>query len=96
MTIFRVSNQAQLDATITKVKGGDTVLLLSGNYASLSLVNKAFTSAVTFVSESSTTPANIAFAKTYNSSNIVFKNLSIGRALDPAVDKEWTNIAQVE
>ncbi len=96
MATYRVSNQAQLDAVIMKVKGGDSVLMLSGNYTSLSLVNKAFTSAVTFVSESATAPANIAFAKAYNSSNVVFKNLSIGRALNPAVDKEWTNIAQVE
>ncbi len=78
MTTYRVSNQTQLDAAISKVKGGDSVLLLSGNYTSLSLVNKAFTSAVTFVSESAADPAKIAFAKAYNSSNVVFKNLSIG------------------
>ncbi|MEN9289145.1 MAG: hypothetical protein RL317_768, partial [Pseudomonadota bacterium] len=44
MATFQVSNQTQLDAAILKVKGGDIVVLAAGNYSSLGLVNKPFTS----------------------------------------------------
>lgn len=96
MATFQVSNQTQLDAAILKVKGGDIVVLAAGNYSSLGLVNKPFTSAVTFTSASAATPANIAYAKAINSSNVVFQNVNIGRAVTPGVDTEWSNMAQVE
>lgn len=96
MATFQVSNQTQLDSAISKVKGGDIVALSAGNYSSLSLVGKSFSAPVTFVSANAAAPAIIGFAKAINSTNIVFKNVQIGRALNPAVDREWTNMAQVE
>ncbi|MFM7027203.1 MAG: right-handed parallel beta-helix repeat-containing protein [Chakrabartia sp.] len=96
MATYTVSNQVQLDAAITKVKGGDIVVLAAGNYSSLSVLNKQLTSTVTFQSQSATNPATVSYLRSVGSSNLVFQNLKVGRAVDPAVDKDWTNMALVE
>ncbi len=96
MATYQVSNQVQLDAAISKVKGGDIVVLAAGKYSSLSVLNKQLASTVTFRSESATNPATVGYLRAFGSSNLVFQNLNVGRQVDPAVDKDWTNMALIE
>lgn len=97
MAIIKVASQSQLDSAVKNVKSGDTILLASGaKFTQLLFDNKLMASTVTIKSESATNPATIGYVTAKGSSNVVFQNLNIGRAMTPGVDQDWTNMALVQ
>jgi hypothetical protein len=97
MAIIKVATQSQLDTAVKNVKSGDTILLAAGaKFTQLLFDNKAMASTVTIKSASTTNPATIGYVTAKNSSNVVFQNLNIGRAMTPGVDQDWTNMALVQ
>ncbi len=97
MAIIKVASQTQLNTAVKNVKSGDTILLASGaKFTQLLFDNKLMASTVTIKSESATNPATIGYVTAKGSSNVVFQNLNIGRAMTPGVDQDWTNMALVQ
>jgi len=93
MSTIAVSNQAQLDAAITKAVGGDVIQLAAGAYNLT--VSKAFTSNVTITSAEANNPARIGYAKLTNASNVTIKSVEIGRSLTSSETVEGAFMARV-
>ncbi|MEM6374718.1 MAG: right-handed parallel beta-helix repeat-containing protein [Pseudomonadota bacterium] len=51
MTDIYVANASQLQTALAQAKGGETIILKSGNYGALDIVNESYSSYVTLVSE---------------------------------------------
>ncbi|MFC4271762.1 hypothetical protein GQF03_16640 [Sneathiella chungangensis] len=76
-TTIIVSNSSQLSAALKSATGGETIVLNSGNYGSLSVSNLNFSSEVTIVSAN---PDNMAVFSTVNvsySSNVTFDSIEV-------------------
>lgn len=95
MATIRVANQSQLDTALKNVKSGDTVVMASGTYSSLFVKDKSFASTVKFVAESSTNPPVVNELRTYNATNVSFEGLKVARAINPAVDKDWSYLSRI-
>ena len=80
MAIFNVSTAAQLQSALSAATGGDKIILAAGNYGSVSISNKNYSSAVT-LQTSVSNPAHFDGLFIGNSSNLSFSGLDIGRAL---------------
>lgn len=81
MATIRVSNQAQLNSAINLVKSGDTILLASGTYSKLDMLDSrkkdfGFTSEVTIKSENPDKPAVINEMLLRGVSNVSFENVT--------------------
>lgn len=63
MATYKVSTQSQLKSALNSAKGGDDIVLKAGNYGSLNLSGKSYSSEVTITSESASKPAT--FTKVY-------------------------------
>lgn len=63
MATYKVSTQSQLKSALNSARGGDDIVLKAGNYGSLTLSGKSYSSEVTITSESASKPAT--FTKVY-------------------------------
>lgn len=81
MTFFTVTNDTELSVAIGKAVGGDTIALASGNYTSLSVSSRNFSSAVTITSLDGAAPAHFDRLSLSQVTNLTLTNLDIGRAL---------------
>jgi hypothetical protein len=59
MSIINVSSAAGLMSALTNARGGETIVLASGNYGDLNLSSRTFASAVTIKSADPGDPAKI-------------------------------------
>lgn len=97
MATYRVANQAELNAALSKLKGGDALLLASGNYAKLQ-VTANFDRGVTITSLDKSRPAVIAELEVRGASNVKFDGLKFdhtGRIGDPFTIENSSKIAIV-
>jgi Ca2+-binding RTX toxin-like protein len=74
MATYHVANQSQLNSAISKAKGGDSILLESGNYANIQL-NAKFASSVTIASVDKTKPAVIGSLNIDGAANVKLSGL---------------------
>lgn len=72
---IKVSNKAQLNNEVEKAKGGEIILLDSGEYGQLDINNKTYSSPVIIGSLKKSAPAQITMAYVKNSKNITFGGL---------------------
>jgi pectate lyase len=93
MAIFRVSNQSQLNSAIQSARGGDSILLASGNYSQMKLdtasyltKNTNFSSKVTIASADPNRPAVVNELMMRGAANVEIKNVRFdydGRSQKP-------------
>ncbi|WP_066719572.1 right-handed parallel beta-helix repeat-containing protein [Sphingomonas pituitosa] len=86
-----VKNQTELDAAIKSARGGDTILLASGTYTSITMSNINPTSGITVKSQDSTKPATVGTVWLTNSSNITLKGLNVVTPTKLANDGDTAN-----
>lgn len=77
MATYNVSNQSQLKSALNSAKGGDNIVLKSGNYGSLSVSGEKYSSAVKITSESSSNEAVFSKISLTNVSNLTFDNIEL-------------------
>ena len=97
MATYRVANQAQLNSALSKLQGGDTLLLASGNYAKLQ-VTANFDRGVTITSVDKSRPAVIAELEVRGASNVKMDGLKFdhtGRIGNPFEIENSSKIAIV-
>ena len=92
MTIFSVTNAAQLQTAFASAIGGDTVVLAAGNYGNVSIHNRNYASNVTVQTGNWTNRAHLDGLFVSNSKNITFKGLDLGRALKVGETPEQTQL----
>jgi len=79
LTKINVSNASQLNKALRQAKSGDSILLSPGDYGSISISSLKFSGAVTITSASSSNMAHLDGLVVAGSTNLVFRNLDIGR-----------------
>ena len=80
---YRVSNNTQLVDAIRSARAGSTILLAAGNYSALTISRRNFDATVTIRSADKARPAHLAGIHVGNSRGILFKDIVIGRSLQP-------------
>lgn len=93
MTVYNVSNSTQFNAAIAQAQGGDSIVLASGNYGSLTIQNKNFSSYVT-VQAASGASVHFDGLSVLSSKNLSFAGIDVGRTLN-AGEPEWTRMGDV-
>lgn len=93
MTVFSVTNSAQLQSALVAARGGDTISLRSGNYGDVNIVGRNYASAVTITSASG---ADAHFDTLFlkNSSLLTFRGIDMGRGLKP-LEPEYTKLVTI-
>ena len=79
--VINVANNAQLVAALAVVKGGETILLASGDYGSISIKAKTMTSDVTIKSANANHDAVFANIRIDKASGFVFNDVDVHRPL---------------
>jgi hypothetical protein len=95
MAVYNVATTAELTSVLSKLTGGDTVLLAPGNYGNLSFYQKNYASTVTFAAASNTGTVHFDGLNVSSSSNLTFKGLDLGRAL-AAGEPDYTKLNTVQ
>jgi Ca2+-binding RTX toxin-like protein len=88
MTTYAVSNATQLTSTLASAKGGDVITLASGNYGDVT-ISGVFSSDVTIVSQSATSPAIFHTLTLNDSSHIKLDSLDVN-ATPTAATYTWS------
>ncbi len=83
MATHNVSSASQLAAALASAQGGDRIVLAGGNYGTLKLNDRNFTSKVEIESADPANPAHFEYITVSSSRNLAFKGLDIGFALAP-------------
>jgi preprotein translocase subunit YajC len=76
MATYKVSTQSQLKSALNSAKGGDSIVLKSGNYGTVYISGEKYSSTVKITSESSSNPATFSKISVTNSSNLTFDHLN--------------------
>jgi preprotein translocase subunit YajC len=95
MAVYNVASAAELTSVLSKLTGGDTVLLAGGNYGNLSFYQKNYASTVTFAAAPNTGTVHFDGLNVASSSNLTFKGLDLGRGLKPD-EPEYTKLNTVQ
>jgi hypothetical protein len=93
-TTINVSNSAQLTAAIAAARGGERIVLAAGDYSSLVIRDRNFTTPITITSSESL-GAKLAGVTVFNSSNVNFTDVSLGRALQTG-ERDWTQLNWIQ
>lgn len=91
MTVYSVSNASELQAAMASVIGGDRVVLASGDYGNLQIINKNYASNVTIEAAAGASPAHLDGLFVQNVTNLTVKGLDLGRALNPG-EPDYTQL----
>jgi hypothetical protein len=83
MRTHNVSSRAGLIDAIARAESGDRIILAPGNYGSVDIRGKAWSSDVMLISASTANPARIETLTVNAVSHLSIKSLHIGRALNP-------------
>jgi hypothetical protein len=94
MAVFNVSGAAQFQAALSQAIGGDKILLAPGDYESVTISGRKFSSNVIIQSASWTDRAHFDDLTVTNSKNILFNGLDLGRGR-VASDSEFGHINHV-
>jgi len=89
-----VSTMAELDAAIASARGGETILVATGEYGEVRVFNRVYSTPVTIRSANPRRPARMRRLRVIGSRNLRAEHLDIGEALGPT-DKEWTRMAEI-
>ena len=92
MAIINVTNAAQLQTALSAAVGGDTIMLAAGNYGNVSIYNRNYATNVTLQASSWSNRAHMDGLFVSKSSNLTFKGLDLGRALNAGESKEFTQL----
>lgn len=93
-TTITVATAAQLNTAIATAKGGETILLASGDYGALTIKYKSFADAITIKSADSTHDAVFNSIRIHTASGIVFDDIDVHR-LQPAGPSDGVSAAYV-
>lgn len=89
-----ISNRDQLVAALANASGGETFVLAAGDYGRLNLNGRQYDSTVTIRSADPSTMAKFNSLNIYNTANLAFKSVDIGRPL-AAGEGEWTQMGYI-
>jgi Ca2+-binding RTX toxin-like protein len=81
MTVFNVSNGAELQAALSSAVGDDRIVLADGNYGKVNVFNRNYASTVT-IEAATPSGAHIDGLFVAGSKNLNFIGLDVGRALN--------------
>ena len=95
MTIYVVSNVAQLTAALTKADGNDRIELKSGDYGDLKLRDLDFASEVVITAHDPDAPPRINSVSVWSSTNISFDNINFD-FVPTAKTVEWSAAVRVD
>lgn len=96
MTIFNVSNATQLQSALDQAIGGDRIILAGGNYGTVTINNRSYATNITIQSAGSFNRAHFDGLNVFNSKNIFFSGLDLGRALKPGEIPEWVTLNRIQ
>jgi hypothetical protein len=91
LTDIQISGRDQLVAALANARGGETFVLGAGNYGRLVLNGSQFAAPVTIRSANANAMAKFAGIEIYNTANLTFKSVDIGRPL-AAGEADWTQM----
>lgn len=80
---INVANATELTAALIAARGGETIVLAAGDYGTLNLRNRTFSSAVTITSADPAQPAHLDSILLTNVVNLTLRHLDVGAALAP-------------
>lgn len=95
MAVYNVATTGELTTTLSKLVGGDTVLLAGGNYGNLNFYLKNYTSTVTFAAAPNAGTVHFDGLSVSHSSNLTFKGLDLGRGLATG-EPDYTKLNTVQ
>ncbi|WP_171213014.1 right-handed parallel beta-helix repeat-containing protein [Ruegeria sp. HKCCA5839] len=93
MTIYNVTNAAELTAALSSASGGDEIRLSGGDYGALN-ISKSFNSEVRIVSDDPSNPASFSTMNINGASNITIDGVEFDYSFS-AGDKIWYEPFQI-
>lgn len=93
LSAITVNTKAQLDAAISRARGGEEIRLTRANYGMVIIRDRKFTAPVTIRSAYPAAPAIFSTLRMHNVSNISFNDIEITRVRGK--DPDWAKMVEV-